>query len=239
MADAVAQMFIDEGKKYFSRTAHMRMGHYRDNSKLWKKTSKYKKLRTDVNENTQANYNHYLYDTNRVCYSHEYIGVNYEKKVECDIKMIEIWTDGGCSGNGKETSIGGWGVVLKYGDYEKELYNGVKNTTNNRMELQACIEALQTLKTNIQPIIIYSDSQYVVDGINNWIFSWIKNNWKTSTKKEVENKDLWVKLLELKNNFNLIKFVKVKGHSDNEYNNRADKLAQKGIESVKIKEKEV
>lgn len=141
------------------------------------------------------------------------------------MKKIDIYTDGACSGNPGQ---GGWGAVLIYNGIEKEISGYCELTTNNRMEISAVIEALKLLKENCD-ISIYSDSAYVCNAFNqNWIDNWQQNNWKNSAKKEVLNKDLWLKLLELLNN-HTYKFIKVKGHADNEYNNRCDKLATSQI----------
>lgn len=137
-------------------------------------------------------------------------------------KKVTIYTDGACSGNpGK----GGWGSILIYGDVVKELSGGEDNTTNNRMELKAVIEALKALKSPCD-VEIYSDSAYVVNAFTQkWIDNWIKNNWKTADKKNVKNVDLWQELLVLIKTHN-VTFKKVKGHSDNELNERCDKLAK-------------
>ena len=139
-------------------------------------------------------------------------------------KKVIIYTDGACSGNpGK----GGWGAVLIYGDKEKEISGYEEITTNNKMELTAVIESLKILnrKCNVE---LWTDSSYVKNGITEWIFSWKKNNWKNSKKEEVKNKDLWQKLDEL-NNFHNITWNWVKGHADNELNNRVDILARNEI----------
>lgn len=137
-------------------------------------------------------------------------------------KKVTIYTDGACSGNpGK----GGWGAILIYGDAVKEISGGEDNTTNNRMELKAVIEALKALKSPCD-VEIYSDSAYVVNAFTQkWIDNWIKNNWKTAYKKSVKNVDLWQELLVLIKTHN-VTFKKVKGHSDNELNERCDKLAK-------------
>lgn len=141
---------------------------------------------------------------------------------------VTIYTDGACSGN---PGPGGWGAILMYKDTKKEISGGKKNTTNNIMELTAVIEALKLLKYPCN-VKLYSDSAYVVNAfLQNWIVSWQKNNWKTSDKNDVKNKELWQELLEL-TNIHQVKFIKVKGHSDNEYNNRCDELARKAIKSL-------
>ncbi len=105
---------------------------------------------------------------------------------------VEIWTDGACSGN---PGPGGWGVLLRYGDHEKELFGGEAETTNNRMELKAAIEALNALKRPCK-IALHTDSQYVKGGITGWIEGWRKNGWKTAAKKPVKNTELWQELDE-------------------------------------------
>ena len=140
-------------------------------------------------------------------------------------KEITIFTDGACSGNpGK----GGWGAVLIYQNNEKHLSGSEKLTTNNKMELKATIEALKAIK---QPsrIKLYTDSQYVKNGITNWIINWKKNGWKTSTKKIVKNKELWMQLDNLINKHS-VTWKWVKGHAGFEFNEKADELARKYIE---------
>ena len=141
--------------------------------------------------------------------------------------MIKIYTDGACSGN---PGIGGWGVVILENNKDAILLNGGNdNTTNNRMELQAAIEALKYFKDQ-QDIIIVTDSKYVKDGIESWIINWKKNGWKTSTKKIVKNKELWMQLDNLISKHN-VTWKWVKGHAGFEFNEKADELARKYIES--------
>ena len=140
-------------------------------------------------------------------------------------KTVIIYTDGACSGNpGK----GGWGYILKYGEHEKEGSGYSEETTNNKMELQAVIEALKALKRECN-IELYTDSTYVKNGITNWIENWKKNNWRTSNKQDVKNKELWQELDELSAKHK-ISWNWVKGHSTDEYNNRVDKLARNEID---------
>ena len=145
------------------------------------------------------------------------------------MKKIMLYTDGACSGNpGK----GGWGALLMYKDTKKELSGAEQNTTNNKMELMAVIQGLKQIKESCE-VEVYSDSAYVVNAFNQkWIENWIKNGWKTSTNKKVKNVELWLELIEL-TNFHKVKFIKVKGHSDNEFNNRCDKLATGAILTLK------
>lgn len=140
------------------------------------------------------------------------------------MKKIEIYTDGACSGN---PGAGGWGAILIYLNKVKEISGYNPSTTNNRMELTAVIEALLSLKESCE-VTIYSDSAYVVNAFNQgWIAKWVKTGWR-SAKGIVQNQDLWATLLKL-NALHKIDFVKVKGHSDNEFNNRCDTLAREEI----------
>ncbi|WP_028984029.1 ribonuclease HI [Sporolactobacillus terrae] len=138
---------------------------------------------------------------------------------------IIIYCDGGCRGNQSDHNVGGWGAILRYGDKVKELHGGMRNTTNNVMELTAAIRSLESLKTNQIPISFYIDSAYVVNGMNSWIHGWIKKGWKTAGGKPVKNKELWMHLNALAEKQDKITFNKVKGHHGVEYNERADQLA--------------
>tara|TARA_B100000700_G_scaffold303695_1_gene375483 strand:- start:1161 stop:1598 length:438 start_codon:yes stop_codon:yes gene_type:complete len=142
-------------------------------------------------------------------------------------KVIYIYTDGACRGN---PGPGGWGAVLECGDYEKEIYGGSMLTTNNIMELTAVIEALKIIKKESQ-IIITTDSKYVQNGITDWINNWKVKGWKTANKKPVKNKELWIKLDEL-TNLHDIKWEWVKGHTGHPGNEKADELANKGIDQL-------
>ncbi len=175
-----------------------------------------------------------------------------------------IYTDGACSGNQHDSNVGGWGAVLEYGKHTKEIFGGEINTTNNRMEMQALIEALKLLKKDDLTVNVFSDSAYLMDCFRKkWYEKWLKNNWKTSSKSDVENKDLWVELLELVGLHN-INFYRIKGHLNINHpstniekwykkfvewngpnftkddflyvakmNNVADALANKGIDTVR------
>ena len=125
--------------------------------------------------------------------------------------------------------IGGYGIFMEYLGKSREIYGYEKDTTNNRMELMACIVALKTIKTYKISIIIYSDSQYVVSGCTKWIVQWMNNDWKTAKKDDVLNQDLWKELVELCFKFQ-VEFIHVKGHSGNVGNERADKLANKAMD---------
>lgn len=135
--------------------------------------------------------------------------------------IIYIYTDGACKGN---PGIGGWGALIMYNSHKKEIWGKEDNTTNNRMELTAVIEALKVIKNPVIPIIIITDSQYVKNGIETWIHNWKINNWRTSSKSAVKNDDLWKQLDSLSQNFN-IKWQWVKSHSGHTENERADYLA--------------
>lgn len=136
-------------------------------------------------------------------------------------KQVKIYTDGACSGN---PGPGGYGAILMYEENKKEISGGEANTTNNKMELMAAIVALETLKEPCD-VELYSDSAYLVNAYNqNWIEGWKKKNWKNSSKHDVKNRDLWERL-EKQTTIHNVKFIKVKGHSDNEFNNRCDELA--------------
>lgn len=139
-------------------------------------------------------------------------------------KIVVIHTDGACKGN---PGPGGWGAMLEYGGHKKELYGGEEETTNNRMELTAAIKALQALKRP-STVELYTDSNYVKDGITKWIHDWKKRNWKTAAKKPVKNADLWQEL-EAALEFHHVTWHWVKGHDGHPGNERADELAQMGV----------
>ena len=142
------------------------------------------------------------------------------------MKNITLYTDGACSGN---PGAGGWACVLIFNDNKKEMSGGESLTTNNKMELLAVINGLKALKEPCN-VEIFSDSAYVVNAfLNDWIGNWIKNGWKTANKKEVLNQELWKELIQLSRIHN-IHWNKVKGHSDNELNNRCDELARNEVE---------
>lgn len=138
--------------------------------------------------------------------------------------LVEIFTDGACSGN---PGPGGWGAILRYGDTEKELSGGEQETTNNRMELTAAIEALNALKRPCE-IVLTTDSTYVKDGITSWIDSWKKRGWKNSQKKPVKNEDLWKALDEARSRHK-VEWKWVKGHAGHAENERCDELARNAM----------
>lgn len=184
-------------------------------------------------------------------------------------KVLRIYTDGGCSGNQSAKNFGGWGAILEFAGHQKELYGGEADTTNNRMEMTALLEAFRAIKKEGQVIEVYSDSSYLMDCFRKkWYQNWQRNGWKTSAKKPVENRDLWEALLPYID-LHQITFYRVKGHVDlsssstdpdklyqkfcqwngnhfsledfqyvTEKNNRADQLANIGIDEAKAAQKE-
>ena len=142
------------------------------------------------------------------------------------MEKITIYTDGACSGN---PGPGGWAAILMYKEHKKEISGASKDSTNNIMEITAVIEGLKALKRPCE-VKLYSDSSYVVNAFKNeWIENWKSNGWRTANKKPVKNQELWEELYDLIN-IHKVEFIKVKGHSDNEYNNRCDELARLEIE---------
>jgi len=141
---------------------------------------------------------------------------------------VVIYTDGACKGN---PGPGGWGAVLQHRGHERELFGGEAATTNNRMELTAVIKALESLKRRVQ-VELYTDSQYVKNGIERWIDVWKRNGWKTADRKPVKNADLWLELDRLARAHD-IAWHWVRGHAGTEGNNRADALANRGVETVR------
>ncbi len=140
---------------------------------------------------------------------------------------VTIYTDGGCRGN---PGPGGWGAILLWGDLQKEIKGSEKNTTNNRMELLAAIEGLSALTKNVK-VDLYTDSQYVRQGITQWIHGWKKNGWKTANSKAVKNKDLWQALDEKISIFQ-VEWHWVKGHAGDPMNERADALANAAMDEL-------
>ena len=144
------------------------------------------------------------------------------------MEKVVIYTDGACSGN---PGPGGWAAVLIYNNVQKELSGGSRSTTNNVMEVTAVIEALKALKYPCE-VELYSDSAYVVNSFDKgWIYNWMKNNWQTSSKEPVKNRELWEELYKL-TKIHKVHFNKVKGHADVKYNNRCDELARAAIKNL-------
>ncbi len=146
------------------------------------------------------------------------------------MKRVEIFTDGACSGN---PGPGGWGAILRYGDKTKEMSGGEADTTNNRMELTAAIQALDALKERCA-VDLYTDSVYVKDGIGGWIEGWKRNGWKTAAKKPVKNVELWQELERARDRHD-VTWHWVKGHAGHPENERADELARLAMEPYKKK----
>lgn len=145
-----------------------------------------------------------------------------------DKTKVTIYTDGACSGN---PGPGGYAAILMVGENKKEIFGAERDTTNNKMELKAAIEGLKALNRPCD-VELYSDSAYLVNAYEKgWIDSWKKNNWKTASKDPVKNKELWEELERLRE-IHTVKFIKVKGHADNEYNNRCDELAVAAIKNL-------
>ena len=149
--------------------------------------------------------------------------------MSADMKAVEIFTDGACSGN---PGPGGWGAILRYGSSEKELSGGEALTTNNRMELMAAISALEALKTPCR-VGLHTDSQYLKDGITKWIHNWKRNGWRTASKDPVKNAELWQRL-ELALGRHEIEWHWVKGHAGHPENERADELARMALAPFKV-----
>ena len=141
---------------------------------------------------------------------------------------IKVYTDGACKGN---PGPGGWGVYIQSNEDEKELYGGNPETTNNQMEMKAALEALKHLKDEDEVIELYTDSNYLRQGITEWIHKWKTNNWKTAAKKPVANRDLWIEISDL-NEKMTVEWNWVKGHAGDPGNERADELANIGAEGV-------
>jgi len=141
--------------------------------------------------------------------------------------IVEAFTDGACRGN---PGPGGWGVLLRYGETEKEMYGGEQNTTNNRMELMAAIKALESLNRDCT-VRLTTDSEYVKNGITQWMANWKKNGWRTANRKPVKNMDLWQRLDEAVKQHD-VEWHWVRGHSGHDENERADQLANKGIDEL-------
>ena len=143
------------------------------------------------------------------------------------MKKVDIYTDGACRGN---PGPGGWGVLLIYNDFKKSIYGGEHQTTNNRMEMQAIIEALSAIRSECD-ITLYTDSKYVMDGVNKWLPNWKERGWRTANKKPVKNQDLW-QLLDQNISSHNINWQWVRGHTGNPGKEEADALANKGIDEL-------
>ena len=143
-------------------------------------------------------------------------------------KHVDVWTDGACKGN---PGWGGWGALLRQGKHEKSLYGGEPDTTNNRMELMAVIQALKALKRECE-VIVHTDSQYVQKGMTEWLVNWKRRDWRTADKKPVKNADLWQELDALVQQHR-VSWRWVRGHAGDPGNERADQLANMGVEHAK------
>ena len=141
-----------------------------------------------------------------------------------------IYTDGGCRGNNKKENLGAWAYIVYVGPIYFSSSGVEKNTTNNRMELKACIEALKEIRAMGYPVILTTDSKFVMEGVNVWSKYWELNQWKTVSGKDVKNQDLWVELLELIKRFPLLNVIHCRGHSDNEGNIKADRLVNEAMD---------
>ena len=141
---------------------------------------------------------------------------------------IKVYTDGSCRGN---PGPGGWGVYIQLNAEEKDLYGGNSESTNNQMEMQAALEALKYLEDKNEVIELYTDSNYLRQGITEWIHKWKLNNWRTAAKKPVANRDLWIEISDLNEKMN-VKWNWVKGHAGDPGNERADQLANLGADNV-------
>ncbi len=142
--------------------------------------------------------------------------------------VVEMWTDGACKGN---PGPGGWGVLMRAGSHERELFGGEPLTTNNRMELRAVIEGLRALNRPCE-ITLHIDSQYVMNGVTRWIAGWKRNQWRTADKKPVKNQDLWLEL-DAEIARHTISWLWVKGHAGDPGNEAADALANRGVDAVR------
>ena len=145
-----------------------------------------------------------------------------------DVPVVEMWTDGACKGN---PGVGGWGAWMRFGDQEKELWGGEAATTNNRMELSAVIEGLRALKRPCR-VTLHVDSTYVMNGLTKWLPGWKRNGWLTGEKKPVKNKELW-QALDTEVQRHHVTWVWVKGHAGDPGNERADALANRGVDAVR------
>ena len=143
---------------------------------------------------------------------------------------VQVYTDGGCRGNQARTNVGAWACYLVYGQHTREHYAAERNTTNNKMELMGAIMGLRSVKNKNVGVDLYTDSAYVYNGINQWVYGWLKRGWVNSKKEPVANKELWLALLEEKKKFADLTINKVRGHANNEGYNRADFLVNKAMD---------
>lgn len=153
------------------------------------------------------------------------------------MNVIKAWSDGGCRNNGKDKNIGAYAYYMEYWkDGEliatKEFSDGEINTTNNIQELKGCLECLKAIKNKEIKVEMHLDSAYVLNGITEWINGWKRNDWKTSTKKDVKNKELWIELDRVRNDISFIEFIKVKGHSGEVGNEKVDELLNKKMDEI-------
>ncbi len=148
-------------------------------------------------------------------------------------EKIVIYCDGACSNNQQRENRGGWAAILRYKGKAREISGAEANTTNNRMEIMACIQALEAIKDRSLPVEVFTDSAYLHNClVQKWYQRWQRNGWQTANKKPVENQDLWLRLLALKDGFSRITFHKVAGHSNIALNERADQLAREAIRKL-------
>lgn len=163
--------------------------------------------------------------------------MNRQGFVDTKKTAINVFTDGGVRGNGKKNAIGAWACILTFKGHEKEYYRAEVGVTNNQMEMKAIIAAMVAITKKEVPVVIHSDSAYVINAIKKESYKlWQMNGWRTTAKKPVANKELWERLLLEMEKFEWIDFVKVKGHSDNEGNNRADLLVNIAMDNFKMEE---
>lgn len=146
--------------------------------------------------------------------------------------VLELYCDGGCRGNQHDRNVGGWGAYLVWGDHTKRIKGSATDTTNNKMELTAAIKGLQAIKRTDVPVRVYLDSAYVQKGITEWVPGWVKRGWVNSKREPVANRDLWQQLIAERDRFEDIRFLKVKGHANNEGNNIADALVNQAMDEM-------
>ena len=160
----------------------------------------------------------------------KYDNIRAKGLIRMSENILYVYCDGACRGNQSRINVGGWGVFMEYRNHTKELYGSTENTSNQKMELYACISALKNIKRKDVTIEVITDSQYVVKGITEWIHNWKKRNWHNSKGDPVENQNLWHELSALKETFTDIRFKHCKGHSNVKGNIKADFLANLGMD---------